>query len=103
MDVICYEVLLSLRTYAFWQGDKRVFYGLLVYGGVSHLFYYGFLITPTQASLCAALAVDVAPTRLLPENKSLATSDMTSGCLFIASRNVIFPYFFLLVFEIGEQ
>ena len=43
MNVVCHQVLLILRTYAYWQGDKRVLYGLLAYGGVSRLVFIVFL------------------------------------------------------------
>ena len=43
MNFVCYQVLLVLRTYAFWQGDKRVFYGLLAYSVVSVFPLWGSL------------------------------------------------------------
>ncbi|KAG9312728.1 hypothetical protein JVU11DRAFT_7158 [Chiua virens] len=37
MNLVCHKVLLILRTYAFWQGDRRVLYGLFAYGCVRGL------------------------------------------------------------------
>ncbi|KAG9311152.1 hypothetical protein JVU11DRAFT_8218 [Chiua virens] len=56
MNVVRDKVLLILRTYAFWQGDKRVLYGLLAYG---------------SATIGAAVAINVSPKQLIPGGKSL--------------------------------
>ncbi|KAI9457706.1 hypothetical protein HD554DRAFT_1768395 [Boletus coccyginus] len=97
MKVVCHQVLLVLRTYAFWQGDKRVLYGLFGYGAVT---------------IGVAVGISVTQTRLFPECKSQATPALFSqficlvqastppGCLLIASRNSTVVYLFLLVFEI---
>ncbi|KAG9308369.1 hypothetical protein JVU11DRAFT_11947 [Chiua virens] len=77
MNVVRDKVLLILRTYAFWQGDKRVLYGLLAYGSVSGLLH------------CASRLSHSLP----------VTGGAPPGCLLIASRNGTFVYLFLLVFE----
>ncbi|KAG6371484.1 hypothetical protein JVT61DRAFT_9519 [Boletus reticuloceps] len=79
MNVVCHQVLLLLRTYAFWQGDKRVLYGLSVYACVT---------------IGAAVATNVTPTHLLPEGNPIP------GCLLVSGRNSTFVYLFLLIFEI---
>ena len=48
MNVVCHQGLLVLRTYAYWQGDKRVLYGLLACGGVSRLVFFVFLFGPLE-------------------------------------------------------
>lgn len=45
MNVVRHQALLSRRTHAFWQGNKRVLYGLVTYGLVSALCalcFFGF-------------------------------------------------------------
>ena len=48
MNVVCHQVLLVLRTYAYWQGNKRVLYGLLAYGGVSRLVFVVYLLNSLE-------------------------------------------------------
>ncbi|KAF8121556.1 hypothetical protein EV363DRAFT_480209 [Boletus edulis] len=79
LGIIAAEVLLLLRTYAFWQGDKRVLYGLVAYACVT---------------IGAAVATNVTPTHLLPEGNPIP------GCLLVSGRNSTFVYLFLLIFEI---
>ncbi|KAF9237223.1 hypothetical protein BU15DRAFT_63290 [Melanogaster broomeanus] len=54
IGVVAAELLLILRTYAFWHGDKRLLYGLLSYAVVT---------------ICAAIAIDTSPTQFLPGGK----------------------------------
>ncbi|KIJ59293.1 hypothetical protein HYDPIDRAFT_101013, partial [Hydnomerulius pinastri MD-312] len=67
-------LLLVLRTYAFWQRDKRLLYGLLSYGVV-------------RASYSGRYA------------NSGSSQDITFGCWMIASRNSVLVYALLLAFE----
>ncbi|KAF8121555.1 hypothetical protein EV363DRAFT_1457534 [Boletus edulis] len=76
VGIIAAEVL---RTYAFWQGNKRVLYGLVVYACVT---------------IGAAIAINITRAQLLPDGNT------PPGCLLIASRNSTFVYLVLLVFEI---
>ncbi|KAF9237220.1 hypothetical protein BU15DRAFT_63287 [Melanogaster broomeanus] len=51
IGVVAAELLLILRTYALWLGDKRLLYGLLAYATVS---------------ICVAVVIDTSPTQFLP-------------------------------------
>ncbi|KAF9237229.1 hypothetical protein BU15DRAFT_76134 [Melanogaster broomeanus] len=79
IGVIAAELLLILRTYALWLGDKRLLYGLFAY------------VTITT---CAAIAIDTSPTQLLPGGQPQL------GCLLEASRNSAIVYAILLLYEL---
>ncbi|KAN0087854.1 hypothetical protein V8E55_006475 [Tylopilus felleus] len=66
LGIIAAEVLLVLRTYAYWQGNKRVLYGLLAYGGVT---------------IAGAVGISIVPIQLIPGAQS------PPGCYLTASRN----------------
>ena len=51
LNIVCHQVLLILRTYAYWQGDKRVLYGLLAYAGVSRLVFVVFLFSSFEQTM----------------------------------------------------
>ncbi|KAG8221756.1 hypothetical protein J3R82DRAFT_2057 [Butyriboletus roseoflavus] len=78
LGIIAAEVLLVLRTYAFWQGDKRVLYGLFAYAGVT---------------IGAAVGIAVVPQQLIPGAQA------PPGCYLTAGRNGTFVYLFLMFFE----
>ncbi|KAF9219681.1 hypothetical protein BS17DRAFT_381266 [Gyrodon lividus] len=79
IGIIAAELLLVLRTYAFWQGNKRLLYGLLTYG---------------VATVGAAVAIIVSPNQLIPGGQA------SPGCVLEASRNGAFVYALLLLYEI---
>ncbi|KIJ62613.1 hypothetical protein HYDPIDRAFT_135729 [Hydnomerulius pinastri MD-312] len=82
MSIIFAEALLVLRTYAFWQRDKRLLIGLWILGG-----------------LCVAGAVLIS--NVIP-SKSVASGSSgsdNSGCVFRSSRNSAKQYAFLMLFE----
>jgi hypothetical protein len=78
LGIIAAEVLLILRTYAYWQGNKSVLYGLLAYGAVT---------------IAGAIGISVVPTQFIPGAQS------PPGCYLTAGRDGTLVYLFLLVFE----
>jgi len=72
-------MLLIVRTYAFWKGDKRLLYGLIVYATL--------VIT-------AALTINLIPVNLIPNPEEF------SGCNMIAGRDSALVYPLILAFEI---
>ncbi|KAF9237225.1 hypothetical protein BU15DRAFT_76130 [Melanogaster broomeanus] len=79
IGVIAAELLLILRTYALWLGDKRLLYGLLAYATVT---------------ICAAIAIDTSPTQFLPGGQPQL------GCLLESPRNSAIVYAILLLYEL---
>jgi len=79
IGVVAAELLLILRTYAFWHGDKRLLYGLLAYAVVT---------------ICAAIAIDTSPTQFLPGGQPQL------GCLLESPRNSALVYAILLLYEL---
>jgi len=79
IGVIAAELLLILRTYALWLGDKRLLYGLFAY---------------VTITICAAIAIDTSPTQFLPGGQPQL------GCLLEASRNSAIVYAILLLYEL---
>ncbi|KAF9237231.1 hypothetical protein BU15DRAFT_76136 [Melanogaster broomeanus] len=73
------EVLLVLRTYALWLGDKRLLYGLLAYGAVG---------------ICAGFVIDLSPKQLLPG------AQPQIGCLLESRKNVALVYAIFWLYEI---
>jgi len=74
------EILLIVRTYAFWKGDKRVLYGLIVYGTLI---------------LAAALIIG-----FIPNYNLLPNQEVLSGCYVVSTRNTALVYALILAFEI---
>ncbi|KAF9237232.1 hypothetical protein BU15DRAFT_63298 [Melanogaster broomeanus] len=79
IGVIAAELLLVLRTYALWLGDKRLLYGLLSY---------------VVVTICAAIAIDTIATQFLPGEQP------PLGCLLESPSNGALVYGMLLLFEI---
>ncbi|KAF8552071.1 hypothetical protein OG21DRAFT_1416760, partial [Imleria badia] len=75
-NVVCRQVLLILRTYAYWQGNKFVLYGVLAYGAVS--------------SYVSRSSLDSSVRRI---------EQSPPGCYLTAGRNGTLLALLLLVFE----
>ncbi|KAF9237228.1 hypothetical protein BU15DRAFT_76133 [Melanogaster broomeanus] len=80
IGVIAAELLLILRTYALWLGDKRLLYGLFAYATIT---------------ICAAIAIDTSPTQFLPGGQPQL------GCLLESPRNGAIVYAILLLYELA--
>ncbi|KAF9237221.1 hypothetical protein BU15DRAFT_76127 [Melanogaster broomeanus] len=79
IGVIAAELLLILRTYAFWHGNKRLLYGLLAY---------------VTVSISAAVVIDTIPTQFLTSGQPQL------GCLLESPGNSAIVYSMLLIYEI---
>jgi len=80
IGIISSEMLLIVRTYAFWKGDKRVLYGLIAYG-----------------TLIVAGALTIG---FIPDYNLLPNREVLGGCYLVSTRNSALVYAFILAFEI---
>ncbi|KAN0082566.1 hypothetical protein V8E55_008361 [Tylopilus felleus] len=78
LGIVAAEVLLILRTYAYWQGNKLVLYGLLAYCAVT---------------IAGAIGISAVQTQLIPGAQS------PPGCYLTAGRDGTLLALLLLVFE----
>ncbi|KAF8548810.1 hypothetical protein OG21DRAFT_1489059 [Imleria badia] len=78
LGITAAETLLAVRTYAFWEGNKRLLFCLFIY---------------CCASIGVNVAIYTAPTQLIPEGV------IPPGCVLISPRNTTFLYLSLFVFE----
>jgi hypothetical protein len=87
IGIIASEMLLVLRTYAFWQGNKRLLYGLIAYSVVT---------------IGAAVAINFAPEQLLDSVYTgvVEPQPIQSGCLLESSKHGALVYVVLLLYEI---
>ncbi|KAG9314891.1 hypothetical protein JVU11DRAFT_3993 [Chiua virens] len=81
IGIIASEILLVVRTYAHWKKDKRILYGLLVYGA---------LIT------AAALSINI-----MGSHEFITGAEETVGCYMMSSRNSVLVYALILAFEMA--
>ncbi|KAH7911392.1 hypothetical protein BJ138DRAFT_930152 [Hygrophoropsis aurantiaca] len=80
ISIISAEALLIMRTYAFWHGERKVLYGLLMLGAACVL-----------GSVCISAFVNPGQTpNALPSSP---------GCIFESSRSSAYQYIFLVLFE----
>ncbi|KAN0082568.1 hypothetical protein V8E55_008363 [Tylopilus felleus] len=85
LGIIAAEVLLILRTYAYWQGNKSVLYGLLAYGAVT---------------IAGAIGISAVRTQLIPGDSSVrCTAQSPPGCYLTAGRDGTLLGLLLLIFE----
>jgi len=87
IGIVASELLLVLRTYAFWQGNKRLLYGLLAFVAVT---------------IGAVVAVNLSPDQFLDSGTTepLPSGTTQSSCLLESSRHGALAYVVLLVYEI---
>ncbi|KAN0082569.1 hypothetical protein V8E55_008364 [Tylopilus felleus] len=85
LGIIAAEVLLIIRTYAYWDSNKSVLYGLLAYGAVL---------------IAGAIGISVVPTQLIPGDSSVwYTAESPPGCYLTAGRDGTLLALLLLGFE----
>ncbi|KAH7921435.1 hypothetical protein BV22DRAFT_1132265 [Leucogyrophana mollusca] len=96
ISIISAEGLLILRTYAFWQGNKKVLASLLVLGVACII--GSVSVSAFVVAMQSSVAGMVLPLKrsLDPESPPAATS---SGCIFESSRSSAYQYFFLVLYE----
>ncbi|KAG1776618.1 hypothetical protein EV702DRAFT_1279156 [Suillus placidus] len=81
ISIVAAEVLLVIRTWAFWKKSRKALIGLLTFSVVTTI---------------TAVAVNVNPNhQLIPGGQS------TPGCYFESSRNAAGVYCILAIFECG--
>ncbi|KAF9236962.1 hypothetical protein BU15DRAFT_76452 [Melanogaster broomeanus] len=80
IGVVAAELLLILRTYALWLGDKRILYGLLAC---------------IVVAACAAIALYTSPMQFLTGGQPQI------GCLLESPRNSALVYAILLLYELA--
>ncbi|KAH7906391.1 hypothetical protein BJ138DRAFT_637984 [Hygrophoropsis aurantiaca] len=80
ISIIAAEGLLILRTYAFWLGERRILYGLLMLGA-------GCIVGSASTSV------------FVKSGQTPNTLPLSLGCVFDSSRDAAYQYSFLVLFE----
>ncbi|KAF9242816.1 hypothetical protein BU15DRAFT_60114 [Melanogaster broomeanus] len=91
ISIIAAEGLLIIRTFAFWNNNKKLLTFLLVFAA----------LTTVQFSIAASVGLGyIIPKMSAPAPSSDPSEDDTYGCVFESARTNATQYGFLLIYEL---